>query len=642
MDATSSIHMHMPMHSDKVALAFDFGFNPLAGIPDSDFFNFDTLFSEPEEGSSAATNIPTGTSTSSTDPVELFLTTLSSTPELILPDSTPASAPTPPPNHFEDTHDDSPDSGRPTKRARLTRSSYRSGAFDNSALSSSSSSKAPHKSRPSTRSTRSRIATSPPPPKPITITGHVLQPTVVWDTFWRWCAERKSIYDRRQAGEPFPCVLVLVSLQYMYSRSLCFPFSCRWTEDVVLQQKFFCNTYRVLDKTSQYLIHHVIQKGSQDPIEIMFRVLLFDMFTKIQTWEYLESRIGSTSSSSLSSDGISTIGTLTWSTYDREKYDEALEARVKAGHTLYTGAFQKSAPRWEYVETWRNHLTLLESIMDTNPAERIQKAQSMSEAYAYLAGFPNMGPFNAYQLLLNLSYTPLLNFSGKDFVVPGPGAESGLKKMFGPDVVEEKMEENPGFCVEVIRWMMETQSEHFERLGLKFEGLGLEKRGMELADIEHAICEVDKYARMVHPLIENGSTHIRRKFVPPPSSSSSSPSLFERDADSVSTKPSPLSILPTAWSHPNRKIIRPCNTLPEVEQRYTVDKIISHDYRVRDWGDRDGSNHKSELHFCVRWYKYEPKDDTWEPAEELVKDALPAVNAYWEKKMGCRYMEERE
>jgi hypothetical protein len=45
---------------------------------------------------------------------------------------------------------------------------------------------------------------SPAPEKPIKISGQNLQPTVVFDTLWKWLAERKAIDDRRRQGVPAP------------------------------------------------------------------------------------------------------------------------------------------------------------------------------------------------------------------------------------------------------------------------------------------------------------------------------------------------------------------------------------------------------------------------------------------------------
>lgn len=42
------------------------------------------------------------------------------------------------------------------------------------------------------------------PSNSVTIKGQVLEPTVVFDTFWRFVAERKAIDDRRRSGQPAP------------------------------------------------------------------------------------------------------------------------------------------------------------------------------------------------------------------------------------------------------------------------------------------------------------------------------------------------------------------------------------------------------------------------------------------------------
>lgn len=40
--------------------------------------------------------------------------------------------------------------------------------------------------------------------EPVTVQGVTLRPTVAFDTFWRFAAERQAIDDRRRAGEPAP------------------------------------------------------------------------------------------------------------------------------------------------------------------------------------------------------------------------------------------------------------------------------------------------------------------------------------------------------------------------------------------------------------------------------------------------------
>ena len=54
----------------------------------------------------------------------------------------------------------------------------------------------------------------------------------------------------------------------------------------------------------------------------------------------------------------------------------------------------------------------------------------MDEAFRLLLGYGGIGPFLAYQLVTDLNYSAVLDFSEMDFVMAGPGARSGLRKCF--------------------------------------------------------------------------------------------------------------------------------------------------------------------------------------------------------------------
>src|SRR5262245_3676283 len=90
------------------------------------------------------------------------------------------------------------------------------------------------------------------------------RPTPVFQTLWRFAAERQEIMFRRLRGDTEP-----------------------WTRDPVLATYRFTNTYRVLDRVSQYLVRCVIYRGSPNPDEVFFRILLFKFFNRIDTWELL-------------------------------------------------------------------------------------------------------------------------------------------------------------------------------------------------------------------------------------------------------------------------------------------------------------------------------------------------------------------
>ncbi|TEB22497.1 hypothetical protein FA13DRAFT_1641311 [Coprinellus micaceus] len=394
----------------------------------------------------------------------------------------------------------------------------------------------------------------------VTIKDIALKPTPVFDAFWYWVAERKAIDDRRRAGEPAP-----------------------WTDDPILQNNYFCNPYRVLDKVCQYMIKQVIEKGSQKPEEVVFRILLFNTFTKIETWELLEER----------------LGPLKWSTYDRQKYEEVL---FDADTTLYTGAFIKPAPDFCCGKNFQNHLALIENMMENDIAFKLLGAPTMADVYEYLVAFPSMGEFNTYQLILNLSYSNILNFHPNDFVMAGIGSYSGLVKMFGAGM-RSALAENKDFAIDVMRWLAETQDEHFNRLGITLSRLGPKKLPLGLADIEHSVCEVDKYARAAYPKVKGTSDrkHLKRKY----------------DAFKTTTVYPAKPFLPKAWNHPARATprIRPGKLY--LEKRYEIRKIDGH-----------RTNEEDTREFLVFWTGYSDKLAEWLPEYSLKQDAPLILNEY--------------
>jgi hypothetical protein len=246
-----------------------------------------------------------------------------------------------------------------------------------------------------------------------------------------------------------------------------------WTDDPVLQNRRFCNTFRVTDATCQFMIRYIIKAGSQEPAELVFRVVLFDTFTRTDTWEYI----------------VRNLGAPTWATYDRDTYAQVLCQAREDGMALYTGSFQKPAPDYGHEFACMNHLHALELLMKADLPGRLVAATRMADVFDWLRTFKGMGDFNAYQLLLNLSYTGLGNFSDADsFVILGCGARAGLNKCFSKGLSSHARE------LDVARWMQRTQREHFSRLGLSctLGPPGSSFHEMSVCDIEHTLCEVDK------------------------------------------------------------------------------------------------------------------------------------------------------
>lgn len=93
--------------------------------------------------------------------------------------------------------------------------------------------------------------------------------TEVFDTYWKFAKNRQDVFFRRLHHCSFP-----------------------YTDDLIIQQYKFTNVYRVTDRVSQYLINEVINKGEQSEQEVFFRIILFKLFNKIETWEHLLKHFG--------------------------------------------------------------------------------------------------------------------------------------------------------------------------------------------------------------------------------------------------------------------------------------------------------------------------------------------------------------
>lgn len=188
---------------------------------------------------------------------------------------------------------------------------------------------------------------------------------------------------------------------------------------------------------------------------------------------------------------IEKIGAPTWEGYEREVYQAVLGDAMNSRITLYTGSFQKPAPVQHGFKTaFMNHLVMLEELMESGLTDQLVNATHISDVYNWIRKYRGFGDFNAWQLLQNLVYTGLLaqccDFD--TFVVLGCGAQAGLRRCISTTL-------DASSRIAVMRWMKDTQRDHFRRLGLVPATLGAEKHELQLVDIEHALCEIEKVYR---------------------------------------------------------------------------------------------------------------------------------------------------
>ena len=264
-----------------------------------------------------------------------------------------------------------------------------------------------------------------------------------------------------------------------------------WTEDPILNHHRFTNAYRAADRVSQFLIGEVIygDASPQEPQDVVFRILLFKLFNKIETWLALEDAVGE----------------IRWDSFDFRQYGATLDKAAMRG-PVYSAAYLMPPPRLGEASKRLNHLRLLERMMRDGLPAFVSTTSRLEHVYAHLRSYPSIGRFLAFQFTIDLNYSDVIGASEDEFVVAGPGACDGIRKCFGPAA--------NGIEADVIRYMADTQESHFARLGLRFPGLF--GRRLQLIDCQNLFCEVDKYARVAHPAVRgiSGRSRIKQKFTP--------------------------------------------------------------------------------------------------------------------------------
>ncbi len=290
----------------------------------------------------------------------------------------------------------------------------------------------------------------------------------VYDLYWYFASERQNIFWKKINGEKAP-----------------------WTSDAILQEYKFCNSYRVNDRVSQYLLKNVIYtEKAYSKEDMIFRIILFKLFNKESTWELL----------------VNHFKDITLSTFDLEKYSKVLENAIKNGIKIYNDAYISCANKvFGYNHKHDNHLALLQKMfLEDNMQDKILKCKSMEEAFCILKSYPLIGNFMAYQLVTDINYSDVVNFREDEFTVAGPGSIRGIRKCF----TDKGALNNE----DIIKYMYEHQEEEFKRLHLDFKRIG--NRPLQLIDCQNIFCELDKYCRVAFPNLKSNRKKIKKKYTP--------------------------------------------------------------------------------------------------------------------------------
>lgn len=287
----------------------------------------------------------------------------------------------------------------------------------------------------------------------------------------RFMRERHNIYLKRRNGYPGP-----------------------WTNDPILQQGRFCNIFRELDTVTIWIRENIREPFANHP-HLWFMLAIARYINWPPTLAYLQQFPGA------------------WPSHENfspERLTFALEHLAQLGEKVYTGAYMiraESDPKapwyswtkhryiaeivlgrlWEDRDRWRNILDTAEERGETRTNPAWPSLQGVWEAFQE-HHYIGWGPFMAYEVVTDLRHTRYLR-DAPDIMTwanAGPGAIRGLNRLHGRPLNEQPKKEQTN----------EEMRKYLTELNLIAALWPRNWPRLEMRDVEHSLCEFDKYERV--------------------------------------------------------------------------------------------------------------------------------------------------
>lgn len=255
-----------------------------------------------------------------------------------------------------------------------------------------------------------------------------------------------------------------------------------WTDDPILRQFRFCNVFREDDKVTRWIRHHIWHEGYGD--RLLGALVIARWFNRIETLEKMLPRPDAYRSFV---DNLFYSWSVTMSAWSLDMTD-----RLKDVSPLVTGAHMIKTPA--SMNKLQGLIWCLEQILPE--ARELQECLerprcTLQAATAQLAAYPYLGPFMAYEVVTDLRHTPVLQDAPDimSWANPGPGCVRG----YGRVVADDPMLYNrsSAFDRDVVVRGMQAILEFSE----KEEHWSQDRPSWEMRDVEHTLCEFDKYER---------------------------------------------------------------------------------------------------------------------------------------------------
>jgi hypothetical protein len=285
-------------------------------------------------------------------------------------------------------------------------------------------------------------------------------------SFFRYARARHEAYLAKQRGVP----------------------KGQQSADPILNRYSFTNVFRELDRTTRWFADHVREPLRAKP-EVLLATVLFRLLNRTEVGEaiFLHDSLLEESSSFYelvrAGDNPKRVRVAI------KSIERAIVAFVGARGPHATGAYIISSPKG--MRKLPGILSVVEKFVLTSDWRTTATGMRvgewpLEEAWNWLKGFDYFGPFHSYEIVTDLRHTSLLERAPDvmSWANPGPGARRGLNRVHERDVGDHATSRDT--MIEEMRGLLEHSLD---------KTLWSYPEKWEMRDVEHTLCEFDKYER---------------------------------------------------------------------------------------------------------------------------------------------------
>jgi hypothetical protein len=268
------------------------------------------------------------------------------------------------------------------------------------------------------------------------------------EEFIYWMVERHAIWKKRDLGECYP-----------------------WTEDPILRERKFTNVFRELDKGTLALRGMIDAfDGIEHPEDITFNIIWYRLFNRYEH----------------------AVDIGYHRTLEFEAFREKVLDLASKGTRMFTSAHMTYGKKDERkvdtnLDTLSNVIDRVEQLTaDLMACSTLEKAFKVLRSYRFAGIGPfiaGIGPFIGYEIISDLRWYYLADTTDRcSWANLGPGCKRGMERL-GRQLSQESLRK--------IRADVVTHAD-FAPLRVHADGVW---PPFEMREIEHSLCEFDKYCR---------------------------------------------------------------------------------------------------------------------------------------------------